>query len=679
MSDPANPTLGDLITDGARIRVEAKEAILGLADVADRLAAITGSASPQADRLRRAEHELATDDFKLIVMGRFSSGKSTLLNALMAGVTHPVDLQGVAGPLPVDDLPTTAILAGITYADKPYVTAWGFDGSADRWTFDRYLRESMLDGTRTREENLERFRDIRQFEIGYPARLCRDGVTLYDSPGTDEAPERTYISQEASRTCDAAIVVFSSQAVMGLREVEDAVAAADDGVETFVVVNMFHGKVADERFRGVVWNKYVHEHQGGPPYSGQDLAERGIYLVDALAAQEGRLRGDAALVERSGLAALERRLADFLVNERQGVHVKRFAEQAVNLSRDVDRHIEGLRSVLQVEQDKLRAAYQQVLPRMHDLRRRSARVGEIIEDNKVRARAKLQLSLMESERAMRDGLAEHLAATPLESASGLTATFRIPKIQNEADEVVNAYINAHRGTWSTTTATRQLNRISESLLDELGAEVADVAREIDEINFQLTGKEVSREGRTAVISATERITSAMAGIVLGDLSAGVTGGAGGWRGAAGGVAAALGVAVIAVGAGVAAPVAIPAMLIASLIAGAATGKIGLERRIKEKVGEHAVEMLRGQQDQLLQTLFQDIDRAFKPLAEAATAEITAVLDAEEQSIHDQAALNQSDLAARQRAQATLDEATAAVATHRKALENAATISRQILA
>lgn len=40
---------------------------------------------------------LKSETFKMIVMGRFKNGKSTLINALMGGTTKAVDLGGAHG------------------------------------------------------------------------------------------------------------------------------------------------------------------------------------------------------------------------------------------------------------------------------------------------------------------------------------------------------------------------------------------------------------------------------------------------------------------------------------------------------------------------------------------------------------------------------------------------------
>jgi hypothetical protein len=49
------------------------------------------------------------------------------------------------------------------------------EGRTEQWTVARYLQEPALGGDD--EESRRRFAEIRQFEIGFPARLCESKVT----------------------------------------------------------------------------------------------------------------------------------------------------------------------------------------------------------------------------------------------------------------------------------------------------------------------------------------------------------------------------------------------------------------------------------------------------------------------------------------------------------------------
>jgi len=212
------------------------------------------------------EKKLHSDTFQLIVMGRFKNGKSTFLNALMGGTTVPVNLGGHHGPMVVDDLPATATLTGVRYSETPYVRAWGFDSKSESWPLDKYLTESTLDDDE--RNNQIRFSSIKEFEMGFPARLCAAGVIVYDSPGLDDHPTRTLVTRDASKRCDAAIVVYRSDQLMGMSDLMDVDRVIADGTRVFSIINLWGQKEVDDKLRRFAWNRYVRDHLNGPEWSG---------------------------------------------------------------------------------------------------------------------------------------------------------------------------------------------------------------------------------------------------------------------------------------------------------------------------------------------------------------------------------------------------------------------------
>jgi hypothetical protein len=155
----------------------------------ERLHQIATRHSPEiSQRLTERAESLRTMVYKLLVIGRPNSGKSTLLNALL------LPLEGQIGglelpPLPVNAYRTTALPAWIGYAKEPSCTVWSFDGSQEPKSLAWYQRESELEGDLERDEH--RFQGVAEFELGLPSQLCSAAVMFGDSAGLDCAlPER---------------------------------------------------------------------------------------------------------------------------------------------------------------------------------------------------------------------------------------------------------------------------------------------------------------------------------------------------------------------------------------------------------------------------------------------------------------------------------------------------------
>ncbi|MEU5531736.1 dynamin family protein [Streptomyces sp. NPDC020362] len=671
MAQHTSSTLAEMMQQGAeRATGEAGVAIDGLASLARGL-----EMKETASRLETTALQLRSDTFNLMVMGRFKNGKSTLLNALLGGTTQPVDLAGHQGPMIVDDLPATATLTGVRYADEPYIKAWSFEGKSESWSLDRYLRESTLDIDE--QESERRFRHIREFEMGFPARLCKAGVIVYDSPGLDEHPTRTKVTEEATQRCDAAVLVYRSDVLMGQNELMNASDLVREGTRIFTVVNLFHSRAADDRLKGFVWNRYVRDQLGGPAWAGQELASRDIYFVDAERARQGVYGNDPELVEASGLAELERRLGDFLLRDRHHVHLKRYTTQATHLAQSVDQHIDQRVRAARTDQTRLREAYAGMLPTLSAIRSRPAKLPALFARYRAEAEAALTTSLTGRIAAMRDGLADHVEGVEV-NLGKMLGVIQQKKAAATIAGAVQQYITDSLSAWADAEAQDLLAPLLKHLADDIEVEIAAIGREFDALHLELTGWEVAPGGKP-LVGTTERVLAAVAGFALGGLGGAVAGGAAGWRGAAGGAGGALGAAVVLgmLGVSPAAPIVIPAVLAASLLGSMGVGSLNLEKRLKRRAVEDADGGLRDLPVQLGPQLTERVRAGFEELENLVTHEITTTIEEEENNIRSMVEENQRDQDERDQSLTRLSEAKTSVAGHLVQLQKALTTAQQV--
>jgi hypothetical protein len=674
MSSPENESLVDTVRRGAaQAKESAGAAITALAELATRL-----EMGPTAQRLLDTRAELDSDTFAIIVMGRFKNGKSTLLNALMGGTTKEVRLGGHKGPMVVDDLPATATLTAVRYAAEPFVKSWSFDGKAESWSLDRYLRESTLDDDEIVSQ--QRFGEIRQFEMGFPAKLCQAGVTVYDSPGLDEHESRSLITRDATTRCDAAVVVYRSDVLMGQNELMDAASLVADGTRIFTVINLWHDREVDDRLRRWVWNRYVRDQLDGPQWDNQDLASRDIFFVNAAKARDARYDGGGDASDEfiaSRLGELESRLGEFLIRDRQHAHLSRFTRKAFNLGDSIEKHIEQRRLAARADQESLRRAYADASPKLDHIRSRPRKLALVFERFRDEAQAALVASFLQAVGRVRHELPGHLAANPLPSGEKFTRVFKQKKLQDEAAMVVADFVRSKLDEWGQ----HEVNAILQPLVDRLGeeveAEIAAIGRQLDEIHFEMTGWSVTPE-TGALISTTERVLSAVAGLMFGDASAAFTGGAGGWRGAAGGIGGALGMGVLLGAVGVTAAVVVFPLALASAFAfGVLAGGKGLEKRVKDKVVERCDPLIGQLGDNIGPKIEAKLADEFGRLEKIVTEEIMAVIDEEERNLRAMVELNQRDQNDRARTLDELAEIGSAVGKQRLALQQALVLAQQV--
>jgi hypothetical protein len=663
--------LGEKIKEVRELaHAQSSTAIAGLAKIAKWL-----DLRETAEGLTETAGLLEDYTFNLMVMGRFKNGKSTLLNALLEGTTRPVGLTNGTGLMAVGELPTTAVLTTVRYADQPSVKVMRVDGSNEQWSFEQYLRNSVL--TDDNDDNKRIFEPIRQFNIGYPAALCRDGVIVVDSPGTDEHPMRTQVTKEALRRADAVIRPYRSDAFVGQNELEEDAQVRELGARVFTVVNLFNDREPDERLRAWVWNKYVHEYRGGPKWAGQDPADYDVYFVNAKRAFIARHNGDQEEAERAGLMGIERRLADFLATERFPAHLHRHTTSAIRLAGAITEHIGQRQAAAEADQRQLQEAYLAEQPKIAQIRARVDKLPAIFARYEVQAELDLRSSFRQAVADIRRDLPAHLADFKLPSKG------MVPKVLNKnlaqaASREVGEFATHRLDEWSVTEARNLLEPISKRLSDEVAAEVAFIGEQLEEINFRLSGWTVDSGGNARLVGTTERVLSAVAGLFFGDISAAVTGGAGGWRGAAGGISGALGASFILgfLGVGAAAVVFWPVTLAAAAIAGLAAGGFKIEDRIKKSVLKQADPALAHLPDATAELIASKTAEFFDGAEEQVTAEVRGYIDEQVRSIEQFVELNQRDQAEKERVLKELAQAARAVDHHVKDLEKALAVAKQ---
>lgn len=675
-TDPTQSFSDQLRQQRETMQRDALDAIRALVSTAASLALKDGVTALTQDAMG-----LESETFKMIVMGRFKNGKSTLLNALMGGTTKPVSLGGAQGPMVVDDLPATAVLSEVNYADVPFIKAWKMNGHAEQWTLAQYIHDSTLGDDNA--ENERRFREIRQFEIGFPARLCDSKVTLYDSPGLDENAMRTTITMGAVRRCDTALMVYGSRALMGESELTDDDRVRNDGTHVFVVVNLFDGRQLDDRLRGYVWNKYVRDHLHGPDWAGQDLTDYDIYFVNARMAADSRynLTGPAAdqAYRDSGLAAFEQRLARFLIHDRFTIHLSGFAKKAIGDSDPILKFVSQRQAAVAADRDSFRAAWQKLEPELPKLQARPARLPRIIDRYRSDAGIELTSGFTALVAGIRRDLPDHMERVKLPTEETKTfAVWHQKKLMEESVAAINSLISRRISDWSENEADKLLHDIADRLHQEVSDEVADLGRRFDAINMELTGWESAAIGMPGnVHSTTERIGAAIAGLLFGDLSAAVVGGQGGWRGALGGILGAgaaswLLIGVLGITSGI---VFVPILAIAALV-GAAAGSSGLVARIKKKAVAAADEQLALLPSEVSVMISNDIKERFAKLEAAITNDVTAFIDDQVRNIQAQVQIKQQEEADQERTLRDLKAVEQDVLRHRKRLENTRVKAKQ---
>jgi GTP-binding protein EngB required for normal cell division len=257
--------------------------------------AIPDALSPQRERARDLFARLAEDRFNLVVVGRFSRGKTSLMNAIL-GSNH----------LPTGLAPLTSVITAVTYGSKTQVVL-----RFDNRILDAEVPLAELPRYITQQGNPGNVKRIKLAEIQLPVEILRRGFYFVDTPGLGSViAENTLTTESFLPEADAFILVTSYDSPLSEEEIRFFKAGAAWGRRIFVVINKHDTVSPADRDSVLAFVRRELDRVFGP-------SAPQLFSVSATEGVEAKRLHDPARLAASGIAALEKRLIAFLLTEKQ--------------------------------------------------------------------------------------------------------------------------------------------------------------------------------------------------------------------------------------------------------------------------------------------------------------------------------------------------------------------------
>lgn len=276
--------------------------------------------------LESLEKRMADDHFQLVVVGMFSRGKSTFVDALLGKRL-----------LPTSKKPTTAVISKITYGEKPAFFLHYKDESASQELSEESffnLTASNTEGDDGAEEEVDR---ISYAEVRYPLTFCQHGVELVDTPGTNDLNQaRVEITYQYLNKADAVIMLLAADQALSIGEVEflKERIIKNQISDIFFIINRKDTLSGPEEEARVL--EFVKDNL--TQIVGVDFTEKlHIHLVSSYQALLSRRHANGESlsvkqqmkipesIEITGFPAFEEDLAQFLELEKGKVKLRRFS------------------------------------------------------------------------------------------------------------------------------------------------------------------------------------------------------------------------------------------------------------------------------------------------------------------------------------------------------------------
>jgi GTP-binding protein EngB required for normal cell division len=246
--------------------------------------------APWRDQLTR----LAEDRFTVVMAGRFSQGKSSLMNAVL-GVDR----------LPTGIVPLTSVITLIRYGTKERVLL-----EYENWGLRQEVTLEELADYVTERGNPGNTKGIRGAEIQLPAEALRRGVVFVDTPGLGSAIfENSETTERFLPEIDVLILVTSYESPVTEDELRFLERASRVVQAVFVVVNKHDTVVRDQRSEVLAYVERITREVLG------DTA-RAPFSVSARDGLAAKMAGDTCGLQESGIREFESALVTFLTDER---------------------------------------------------------------------------------------------------------------------------------------------------------------------------------------------------------------------------------------------------------------------------------------------------------------------------------------------------------------------------
>ncbi|MDR0966963.1 MAG: dynamin family protein [Myxococcales bacterium] len=589
-----------------------EELISCISQIAATLNGIGGGAE-RAKQLTISQETLREDAFRLMVVGEFKRGKSTLINALLG-----------KDVLPARVAPCTAIITEVRYAEQPRAVlhfndtdkgsiAVNVDKLRDYVTIDQDASDDDDASSQVSKSPYSKM------ELHYPLPLCKNNVILVDSPGLNEHKTRTTVALDFLSKADALVLVLSCRQQFSQSE------------QRFVDVDLGGRNLRNVFF---VWNHFdeiVDSHDDIADIkklSKQRLESRAgsnarIFYVSARDALLGKKHGDDAKLDRSGLMRFEAALERFLATERGRVKLLTPLQMAEAALREaVTELIPYSESLLLQPLEQLTKAYEEQRPKLVEIENQRDRLLRSVErrrDNLIRE-ATSSYEQFVNDIELR--IPQELGSFEIGKWETL---FKKGATEEKVAQHLQDWFAERCKKWQEEELASIFKSHTQDLEDAIERQTEDFEAKLKNLRQAFVTSITTGDSEQDDISITNRLFSAVGGLLLAGPGSALEGAAMGVKGMAKGLAVNILVGVGLLVTGVGLPVVLPVLISVGLVR-TLMGGASARDKLRDKVSKKLIAELRKNVPETKARITSQINEAFEKLHSSLAVSLRIAID-----------------------------------------------------
>jgi len=471
------------------------------------------------EKLRNDQHKLEDEKFSLVVIGEFSRGKSTFVNAMLGKSILPSSKQ-----------PTTNIISKIVYGNRPNYTIYYKDGKSKRVTDEEFLAikaqaeadSSNLEKVKYFFKKTEDFSKIQYAEVAYPLSFCQNNVEVVDTPGTNDLNVgRVEITYGYLKNAEAAILLLGADQALSKSEKEflRERVIGNQIQDIFIVINykdMLDGPKQEEEVKQYVLKNLA---------DLGDFSKR-IFMVSSKQAllfrrkESGEeLKAKTLLmvpdtIEETGFPEFETVLAHFLSEEKGLTKLKKYVSCCEGALTEIENDLRVRKEATSHSADELRARLRDQQPKFEQTKAEAIRVIQrlrsqlLLEESSLEQKANLAANRIK-QAAVRaiDEYNDGMNSREVQYLVDKAVTPIQKQFISDANELQQQAIKNE-----TQQAVRQLQKIWKDM--NFSAETLPITQEIKSLSGIETGAPVNKK------NDNDNLGTAIGAYLIGGLIAG---------------------------------------------------------------------------------------------------------------------------------------------------------------
>lgn len=562
------------------------------------------AAETMAGLIERIESER----LRVLVIGRFSAGKSTLLNALLFGTVV----------LPSSPEPTTGVLCEIRFAEREEKKAILYPKADINDDQDRQPRTIRTEDLHKELDKVVRIDHsdagtntsrYQKLELFWPIELCRHNVDFIDSVGLDDPEARDEITLQHAKSADAILYCLKSMDCYSARDKQVLSMLQGLGYNTIFFVITYYDHIRNSAMIGETTEEAWRRLQEKNLSPLTELGRDGIKYVDSQSALLGKMKNNSALLAESGILDVQRSLEQFLALEKGRAKLLTSLRSLRSVNRAVGKVLPTHIELLQMSAADLEQRYRnaEVPLRTVEITRRLilSKVDADLKDVAREASDLIKAYFLE----LPDRVKAWAADYEFETKVGLPPSrSNIEAAVQELSVDLKTRITADLGAWCKQSLAPMMDRRVDEMRDTLEESARDFVRQVEQVRADIAlGVDANELTSESDVPLWKRLVGGGLGALTNPIGIGM-GIAFGPLALAKTVVVQLAAAAIFALLGITNPlVAIPLVLIAGGLGGGAWTLLSLQKKIRSLVGEKFADELGSRRDELTRELNKKVN------------------------------------------------------------------------